>query len=181
MPIRFLLLAMSIISVLSGADLPPDGAYVQVRDGHLTQGGERLRLWGAIGHFPGKRETRDGDPYFRQKVILDRLQQVGFNAIRIWHLQFDDAAKAGDLSATDVSDYFVAEAGRRGVKLWGAAFGGGRLYDDELAASAKIIDDPASEAEWVAATTAMCRKEYWSGSKTGFSLTTPRHRLGRPA
>jgi len=163
------LLALS----LNAVELPPDSAYVQVRDGHLSLDGAPLRLWGAIGHFPGKRETIDGDPYFRQKAIVGRLQQVGFNTVRIWHLKFDDTAKAGDLSATDVSDFFVAEAGRRGVKLWGAAFGGGNLYHDKVPEAAKVITEPASEAEWVAAIQSLCKKEYWSGDKTAVQLLIP--------
>lgn len=170
-------LVLLLAVVCSGSawtvELPADDAYVQVRDGHLALGGERLRLWGAIGSFPGKAETRAGDLYFRQKAIIARLQQVGFNTVRVWHLAFDGAATVGDGSATDISDFFVAECGRQGIKLWGAGFGGGRLYRDEVPAAAKVIDDSATEAEWVAAIQSLCKKEYWTGDRTAMQLLIP--------
>jgi hypothetical protein len=154
--------------------LPPDEAYCRVSaDGHLSIGGERVRFWGAIGAFPGKRQTIRGDAYFRQREAIRRVKKVGFNMFRIWHLAFDDAAKKGDLSATDVSDFFIAECGRQGVRLWAAGFGGGRVYEDDVASVAKVVDDPATAAEWIAAVKGMCAQHWWSGGRKAVSLLTP--------
>lgn len=165
--------AAPFAAVVSAAELPPDDAYCVVdADGHLSIGGERVRFWGANGAFPGKRETIDDDPYFRQREAIRRAKVVGFNAYRIWHLSFDDNAKKGDVSPTDVSDFFIAECGRQDVKLWAAGFGGGWLYESEIEKSAKIIDEPATEKRWIAAVKSMCRKHWWSRDKKATSLLT---------
>lgn len=168
-----LLGAVSMAMAADTIELPPDSAYVTVdAQGHLSVDGTPIRLWGAIGSFPGKRETIQGDPYFRQRQAVRRAKLMGFNAFRVWHLTYDDKAQQGDLSSTDVSDFFMAECARQGVKVWAAGFGGGRLYSDEVAAAAKIIDDPATEAAWIEAISAMCKKHWWSGERTAISLLT---------
>lgn len=145
-------------------ELPPDSAYCVVKDGHLTINGERVRFWGAIGSFPGKKDVRNGDTYFRQREAVRRIAKVGFNMFRIWHLSYDDKYVKGDGSATDISDFFMAECGKAGIKIWAAGFGGGRVFEDEIDQSAGIIDDPATAPEWQAAMRSMA-KEHWS-SKT---------------
>lgn len=155
------------------AGLPPDDAYCRVdAAGHLSTGGERVRFWGAIGSFPDKRETIKGDPYFRQREAVRRVKKVGFNMIRIWHLEFDDKAKKGELSVTDVSDFFMAECGKQGVRLWAAGFGGGAIYEDQVEAAARIVDDPATAAAWVATVKGMCKKDWWTKQRKAMSLLT---------
>ncbi|MEI7728458.1 MAG: beta-galactosidase [Verrucomicrobiota bacterium] len=51
---------------------PVTGTYVQVRDGHLNYGGQRLRLWGICGGPEGDARA------------ADRLARLGFNAMRLW-------------------------------------------------------------------------------------------------
>ncbi len=170
------LLCLALIAApLPAADgeLPPDNAYCTVRDGHLAIAGEPVRFWAAIGSFPGKRETIDGDPYYRQRQAVRRAKVVGFNMFRIWHMTYDDAAEKGDLSGTDVSDFFVAECARQGVRLWAAGFGGGRLYADDLPEVAGLAGDGEEADEWVAAVRGMCRKHYWSKGRPAVSLKTP--------
>jgi len=153
--------------------LPADTAYCVVDpQGHLSVNGERIRFWGAIGSFPGRRETIKTDPYFLQREAIRRAKQVGFNMYRIWHLAWDDAAVKGDLSATDVSDFFVSECGRQQVRLWAAGFGGGALYQDDIAASAAVVAEPASVAEWSDAVRSMCKVEWWSDKRNAMSLLT---------
>ncbi len=153
------------------ANLPPDSAYCRVEGDHLTIDGKPVRFWGAIGSFPGKQLTLNNDPYYNQREGIRRAKVVGFNMYRIWHLDFNDKAVKGDLSRTDISDFFVAECGRQGVKLWAAGFGGGALYLDEVDASAKVVDDPKTRDAWAEAVRSMCREQWWS--KKAMSLLTP--------
>lgn len=153
---------------------PPDSAYCVVdADGHLSIGGERVRFWGAIGSFPGRQTTIGDDPYAAQRAQVRRARRMGFNMFRVWHLSHDDTYAKGDLSATDISDFFVAECGRQGVRLWAAGFGGGRLFADEIEAAAGIIDDPGTADEWRQAVASMCAKHWWSGERKALSLLTP--------
>lgn len=66
---------------------PRPGVYVEHRDGNLFYGGERLRLWGAVGF---------GD--------IPRIKRMGFNAWRIWPVagtSYDEAsARSGDFLPT---------------------------------------------------------------------------------
>lgn len=164
------MLAVMVTSVTAQQPLPEDSDYCQVRDGQLTIGGEPVRFWGAIGAFPGNRETREGDPYWRQREAVRRARQVGFNLFRIWHLTFDDQAVKGDLSPTDVSDFFIAECGRQGFRLWAAGFGGGRLYEEDLIDSAAVLDEPETAEAWVEAVRSLCSVQYWSGGKKALAL-----------
>jgi hypothetical protein len=161
------------ITSARGADLPPDSTYVTIdKDGHLTTGGQRIRFWGAIGGFPDKRETIKDDPYYRQREAIRRMKRVGFNMVRIWSVGSDDAAKQGDFSKTDVNDFFYAECGKQNVRLWAAAFGGGAIYEDDVDAAVKVVDDPATSAEWAAAVKGMCKKDWWTGNRKAMSLLT---------
>jgi hypothetical protein len=154
--------------------LPPDEQYVRAdAEGRLTVNGQRIRFWGAIGSFPGKQITVDGDPYFNQRDAIRRATKVGFNMFRIWHLQYNDAAVKGDLSQTDISDFFMAEARRQNVRIWAAGFGGGSVYEDDVATSVKVLDDPATEKEWSDAVKSMCAVQWWSNKRKAMSLLTP--------
>lgn len=53
-----------------------DGVYVQVRDGHFTYGGERLKLWGVNFCSTVKRGGED------LKRDFDRLAFMNFNGVR---------------------------------------------------------------------------------------------------
>ncbi len=166
-------LTLGAAETATPAALPPDSAYCVVdQQGHLSIGGERIRFWGAIGGFPGRRETLQGDPYFLQREAIRRSKVVGFNMYRIWSMACDDLAVKGDLSATDVSDFFAAECGRQEVRLWTAGFGGGAIYQDDIPASAGIVADPASAAEWSDAVASMCKVEWWSSQRQAMSLLT---------
>ena len=166
-------LALAAVTVAAEPDLPPDQSYCRVNAaGQLAIGGRRVRFWGAIGAFPGKRETIQADPYYRQREAIRRVRKVGFNMFRIWHLEFDDKAVKGDLSATDVSDFFLSECGRQGVRLWAAGFGGGSLYEDDVEAASKAAGRPGTADEWAAAVKGMCAKHWWSRGRKAVSLLT---------
>jgi hypothetical protein len=91
--------------------------YCVLKDGHLTYGGQRLRLWGVVG-FP----------------VADRLIKMGFNAQRVWEprvsgnktkngLYTEESEKRGepqpytkgDGSFTDTADKYFADLKSRGM------------------------------------------------------------------
>jgi len=165
------LLAMTL--PIRAQDLPPDSAYaIADKTGHLQVRGERIRFWGAIGGFPHQQETIKGDPYYRQRDGVRRAKKVGFNMFRLWGITCDDNARKGDLSATDVSDFFIAECGKQGVYLWGAGFGGGSLYEDDIEKSVSILSDPSTGREWSDAVKSMCSVQWWSNNRKAMSLLT---------
>jgi hypothetical protein len=153
--------------------LPKESDYVVAKGPHLYKNNKPVRFWGAIGGFPGKRETVKGDPYFRQREAVRRAKKVGFNLFRLWSIETDTKAKKGDLSETDVSDFFIAECGKQGMSLWGAGFGGGALYLDDVKASAKMAGEPSTEDEWVKSVEPLCKPEWWSRGRKAFSLLLP--------
>lgn len=146
----------------SPAKLPPDSDYVIANDaGHLTIDGKRHRFWAAIGKpLIRPKFKKDDSPEVRaQKIenakkgtdrILDHLQYVGFNAIRLWDvLPNRNDYKIGDGSSADNVDYLIAEAKKRGFRIWTAGFGNRTGYPspDDV----DIIDDPATAEAWKAA------------------------------
>ncbi len=144
------------------ATLPPDSAYVIVKDGHLTLDGERVRFWGAIGNFPGPAETVDGDVYFGQRMAVQRLKDMGFNMVRFWHYRGNGDYVKGDGSARDRIDFFFAECQRNGIKIWPAGLGGATIYEPQLDDYAKVIDDPATEEAWKLAVRSMMKTDWRS-------------------
>ncbi len=172
--------SVGVASLLPGAlfaqvaNLPPDSRYVTVdKAGHLACEGQRIRFWGAIGSLPPERKTIQNDPYYLQRETVRRIKKVGFNLVRDWSLQHDAAAKKGDLSPTDAHDFFIAECGRQGVHIWVPSILGDGLYLDTVDAAASIVNEPATAAEWTAATRGLCKEEWWSGGKKAVSLLLP--------
>ncbi|MEM6504221.1 MAG: hypothetical protein AAF711_02005 [Planctomycetota bacterium] len=70
---------------------------------------------------------------------------MGINGVRFWDGPALVEYKAGDGSYTDSSDYFIAEAKRRGFRIWMAGMNrmGGASPDD-----VDIVDDPSTAADW---------------------------------
>ncbi|MDQ8204651.1 beta-galactosidase [Pelagicoccus sp. SDUM812003] len=97
-------------SLFDHAIKPRSGVYTTVENGHLSYGGERLRLWGTLGR---------GD--------ADRLRKMGFNAWRLWPMgvggydsRFGGAGKLpaivpGDGSEMDTLDRAVADMKESGI------------------------------------------------------------------
>jgi len=155
------------------APLPPDDAYVQVVDGHLSLGGVRQRYWGWIGHFYLEGELgknfnprADDTPEVRaakyQKMcevydaLAQRIADTGFNLVRYWNdCDWDAEWKPGDMSQSDMFGFMLAALDKRGIKVWSTSFGGaGRITPDDVG----IIDRPDA-AEWKAALTEQAGKE----------------------
>ncbi len=142
--------------------LPPDSEYVVVgEDGHLSVNGERQRFWAAIGKpFIQARISPDDSPAERARklemsrrgtdAILDDLERRGFNAVRMWNtVRGGSDYVKGDGSFADCVDYFLAEAKRRGFRIWAAGVGNstGWPSTDDVG----IVDDPATAEAWQAA------------------------------
>ena len=96
---------------------PVAGVYAQIQNGKLTYGGQRLRLWGL-----NRNDSANLD-------MVDRLQRVGFNAIRLWGPRgLWDATSAktgvplqshpGDGSQLDRFDHFFATLKEHGFFVW---------------------------------------------------------------
>lgn len=171
-PFAFAAFLLGLTS-FSLAQLPPDSEYVTVdKAGHLSQGGKPIRLWGAIGNLPPDQKTIKGDPYYVAKETVRRLKKVGFNMVRDWGIQSDDKAKKGDLSPTDHHDFFIAECGRQGVKIWIPSIMGSGLYEDEIPAAA-ALGDPTTAPEWSSAVQQMVKLDWWTNNRKAVSLLTP--------
>jgi hypothetical protein len=124
------------------APLPPDSEYVVVdENGHLSVNGERQRYWAAIGKVHA--DNRDSTD-----ALLDRFEALGFNAFRYWiGFRGDSAYVVGDRSRQDQTDYFIAEAKKRGFRIWIAALNGvGTARPEDVT----IIDDPDTAEAWAA-------------------------------
>jgi hypothetical protein len=144
--------AAGCAAAAAAAELPPDGEYVVVKDGHLWQGGQRVRFWGGIGAVPTGR-AEGADPYANNRRVADRLQAYGFNMMRIWGLngRYDKQPGGyakGDGSPLDLYDQCIAELKGRGFRLWAGSIGDG---GKATAADAGIVDDPATAEAWKAA------------------------------
>lgn len=122
--------AVPEIPITRGAEADRGDAYVDgfvgVKDGHLWHDGQRLRLWGinAVSEL-----DRDAFTKADQDRVLDRMKEVGFNAIRphlydIYMIPKGDSGVGianytmGDDSYLDGLDYFLAAAAKRGFLLY---------------------------------------------------------------
>lgn len=117
------------------AQVPPDRAYVQVRDGHLTLNGQRQRYWAAIGQLyiaPDIKKDESAEARSLKitqarkgtDILINRFGDLGFNAVRLWDTAASEEDEKdytpGDGSRADALDYFVAQMGQRGFKIWTA-------------------------------------------------------------
>ncbi|MDA3960541.1 MAG: hypothetical protein PF961_07105 [Planctomycetota bacterium] len=126
-----------------------DGVFVTVVDGHLTYGGERLRLWGTMGY--GSKE---------------RLRNLGYNAYRLWGpntqksttpTQTAEYGKRGELppstkgdnSSLDKFDRAYAECREQGLWVMATFLMRDWIPGAELPGS--FVDDGGDFAEWAAA------------------------------
>ncbi len=143
-------MSLAVLAAFSQAqELPPDSEYVVVKDGHLYQDGQRVRFWGGIGSVPAGKAPGD-DPYAFNRRAVDRIEAYGFNMMRIWGMNKayegqPDGYTKGDGSKLDLYDWFIAEAKRRGLKLWvGSAGDGGNATAQDVG----IIDEPTTAQAW---------------------------------
>ncbi len=164
-----LALLLGCTAGLSAAEtvLPPDAAYVQVQDGHLSLNGERQRYWGWIGHFwlegalkqyepsakdtPAERKAK----YTKSCEVFDALAQriadTGFNLVRYWNdCDWEAEWTPGDMSRSDTFGFMLYALEKRGIKVWATSFNEvGGIGPDDVG----IIDLPDA-ASWTEAMTA---------------------------
>jgi hypothetical protein len=117
--------------------LPAD--YVSVSDGHLSQHGQRLRIWSAQGNLQAPTHA-DID----REVA--RYLDHGFNGFRTlwWDKAFNDAYAAGDGSEQDLRDYLLAALAAKGCHIWCDLLNSCHVSADQEHA----IEDPATAAAW---------------------------------
>ena len=161
MKTTLVVLLIAMMSTSYAASLPPDSAYVTVNaDGHLSINGKRERFWAVIGkpYIASGIKANDDSATRSAKLeqsrkgtdfLLDRFTEYGFNAIRLWDVTTNETYTVGDGSSADCIDYFVAQAKKRGFRIWSAGMGNrvGRYHRDEVTS----IDDPETAAAWQAA------------------------------
>lgn len=83
------------VQLFGNAVKPQPNVYTVMRDGHLSYGGQRLRLWGVVGY---------GDPA--------RMRKMGFNAQRVWN---PTSQLGGGTSASGAGEFYTVESARRGL------------------------------------------------------------------
>ncbi len=176
-----------------GHVLPPDNAYVQVADGHLSLNGERVRYWGWIGHFwmtgslnkykladddtPEVRKAKVVKTYEVIDALAQRIQDLGFNLVRWWgggDMKFTGNYLAGDGSAEDQAAYAFAALEKRGIKVWMTGFNSFGSADP--VADVDLIDDPATAQAWTEAVTQLVDKKDASPRKNDVGAWDPRMR-----
>ncbi len=143
----------------------PDSEYVQVRDGHLSLKGQRVRYWGHIGHFPNPNldNRAPGDARRDLELMVDRMGVLGFNLHRIWHEPDGDFTK-GDDSRDDLRAYGLYLLKKNNIKVWFAGLNHIGLIDPEV--DVNVIDDPATAEAWKEAVNAIRRKSWrWQGQE----------------
>ncbi len=126
-------------------NLPPDSAYVTIKDGHLWHLGKRVRFWGAVGSFPGKNHADN-------EAVVKRLKELGFNMVRFWwgrqataEKQIITNYKKGDGSVEDLTDHFLWCCQQQGIKIW---FAGLNQIGKATPSDVEIVSDPISREKW---------------------------------
>lgn len=159
------LVMLAMCASLAAVELPPDEAYVQVQDGHLTRAGQRVRYWGFIGFPWGQAllalQNKQLTPAARATAIVraradidltvQRIHDLGFNLVRSWHPISTDPYTMGDGSDADLLAYYFVQLERKGIMVWQAMTN--QHNARFTAADVGIIDDPTTAAAWSAAMT----------------------------
>jgi hypothetical protein len=148
--------------------LPPDSAYVTVKNGQLSLNGERVRYWAVIGSLYVSPNIRPNDSAEEKRrkiatsrrgtnILVDRYLDLGFNACRFWDsVPNQENYTIGDGSQADTMDYFISRMKEKGLKIWAAALNdAGEATPDRVTA----INDPKTAEAWQKAVTE------WKGGK----------------
>jgi hypothetical protein len=121
----------------------PADAYVQVKDGHFSVGGKRLKLWGS-----------QSSPLGDTTAAIDRevghYRKLGFNLYRSISVSSEvpmDYVR-GDGSRMDLQDYTFAAIAKSGGYNWVDVMNNLRINASDV----DVIDDPlVSRDDWLAA------------------------------
>jgi hypothetical protein len=154
------LLTSCVASPVAARDLPPISEYVVPKeDGDLYLNGKRICLWGGIGAFPPRRYAGKDDPYYANRLQMERIKAYGFNHHRIFGYNtaiFNNPQgyTKGDGSRLDVYDHMIWLAKKNGFHLQHGSAGAGGMASVE---DVDIIDDPATADAWAAAVKEMTK------------------------
>jgi len=144
------------------AELPPDKDYVVATPaGHLAVNGQRERFWSVLGKPFIEADIKPGDDAATRAakleksrkgtdVLMQRFVDMGFNSVRLWNVvPGTDDYTLGDGSKADSVDYFIAQAKKRGFRIWSAGLGNsvGSAPADQVS----IVNDPKTAEAWQAA------------------------------
>jgi len=152
----------------------PESEYVTVHNGQLHVNGQRQRYWAAIGKLFSSSEIKPDDSAAvrAQKIqiarastdkLLERFSELGFNAFRLWTaVPNTENYVVGDGSSADDVDYFLAQAKKRGFKVWVAGL---NRTGTVTPADVGVIDDPATAEQWSDAVREMSQKTDAKGVK----------------
>lgn len=150
----------------TGAELPSPEAYVVVRDGHLFRYGERLRLWGINIQGPN---LKGHSSYAKIDANIQRIQSMGFNAVRLWGgkalAEWKDGTRIyhtytkGDGSPLDLMDYTVARLKEKDFIIWLTWFNHRTLIPGD----ADLVSDPATRTRWQEAVRELQNPKYKLG------------------
>jgi hypothetical protein len=151
----------------------PDSEYVTVSpDGHLMCRGKHVRYWGYIGactvdytwdttkgikpgDSPEVRKKKLEDRYALMVTIANRIDALGFNLWRTWHVPTGKEWTKGDGSSDDLLGFFLNEMDKRGMKLWMATLHAAPVSAEDV----DIINDPSTAHEWQNAIMTLAEKD----------------------
>ncbi|MEM1011406.1 MAG: hypothetical protein AAGI46_04195 [Planctomycetota bacterium] len=187
-----LILLVGLMTVPSQAEVNPadipEERYVRVVDGQLHADGERQRFWGVIGQLFVRPDIKPNDTPDEIAVkveaaqrgtdeLLDRLELLGFNAVRFWEGYVDGDYEIGDGSRQDAADYFIAEAGKRGFRIWTAGL---NRVGYVLPSEVDVIDDPATAEAWSQAVLSASRLNDDGSIRRGWAIRNNLARIWDP-
>ena len=160
-----------VIPTQAWPQLPPPEAYVQVRDGHLSRNGQRVRLWGMNIHGP---DLTGRSSHSKVHASVERLQAMGFNAVRLWggralvevkdEKRIQHTYRKGDGSALDLMDYAIARLKEKGFIIWLTWFGYHALTPED----AGIVTEAATRTRWMQAVRELQEPQYKLGKRLVF-------------
>ncbi len=145
--------------------IPADAYTVATPDGHLQQGGKRVRYWGMIGYLthwgmlesiknaktPEARQAAVEKAYRDHDLMSQRLVDLGFNLHRLWDATsgpvLDHNYTPGDGSRSDLIAHQLASLDKQGIKIWMSSINHGWVGPEDVG----IINDPATADAWTEA------------------------------
>jgi hypothetical protein len=145
-------------------DIPAE-SYVRVSsDGHLQLNGQRIRFWGHIGHFPDPKLGRRENPRRDHELMVERMEDLGFNMHRLWHFAHTSDYEKGDGSRADLRDYGIYLMKKNGIRIWFSGLNSLGVVQEN---AVDVLDDPATAEPWKRAIRGMSRTWWWSEGRRG--------------
>jgi len=140
---RIVLMTVLAAALAQAAELPSPDQYFTIKDGHLSRGGQRVRIWGSQGNLSAA-------TYAEIDAEVQRFAELGFNGFRTlwWDIDVDNWSYArGDNSDPDRRDYLFASLRKHGVSVWADMLNSALIRPSHV----DLVDDPATREAWLAA------------------------------